>query len=211
MRYNRLITSVCIFLLELTKIFLGILIVVLIGAALIGKLEAPLGFELGDNYRFEEAEALQLMVNYNGQSYSDITARPKSYFLNLEALPIPGIFTEVPFLLLGLGLWYLLHLIIRLLKSIEEREFFSADNVRRLRIIGFMTISFSILSWAYGHMVKYFLTHYIEVEGVYHISNKFTFNLSFFDTYFFLGLMILLIANAFEHGLRLKQEQELTI
>ncbi len=211
MRYNRLITSVCIFLLELTKIFLGILIVVLIGAALIGKFESPLGFTLKEDYRFEDAEAIELTVNYNGQSYSDITARPTSYFLDLDPLPISSLFIAVPSLLFGLALWYLLHLIIGLLKTIEEREFFSTDNVRRLRIMGFMTIAFSILSWVYGHVVKYFLTHYIEVEGVFHISNKFTFNLSFFNTYFFLGLMILLIANAFDHGLKLKEEQELTI
>ncbi len=206
-----MITSVCIFLLEWTKILLGIFLVVLTGALLIGKFEVPLTFKLGADYRFEDAKSINLTVNYNGQEYSDVTARPTTHILDLESLQIPGLYGQVPILLLGLAFWYLLGLIVGLLKSIEEREFFSANNVRRLRIIGFMTISYSILSWTYGHLLKYFVTRYFAIEGVFHISSKFVLSFSFFNTYFFLGLMILLIANAFEHGLKLKEEQELTI
>lgn len=213
MRYNRLITVVCVFLLRLSQIFTIIFIGIMTIGVLFFEFKSPLALRLGDNYVIEalSSESGLIEVSYAGQEYGSVGVKPTGFMLDFESVPIPDWIMTIPMFLLGVILYYLLHLLIRLLKSIEEREFFSLQNVKRLRTIGFMAIGYSILKWLYGYISHYILVDYLDAKGVYRIDNGFTLNFGFFSTAMFLGLMILLVANAFEHGLRLQQEQELTI
>lgn len=211
MRWNRMITSVCVFLLQLIRVLIGVVAVLVLGAFILGKLEAPLSVNLDDNYRLSEPMEQFAEVTYKGERYTEISIRATSYSLELESLPIPDYYLIISMIILLGTFYYLVHVLIKLLKSIEEREFFSLLNVKRIRIIGVMIIGYSVLSSIYGYLVKYLLIDYLDIKGVFHISGRFSTQSSFFNTYLFLGLMILLVANAFEHGMRLKEEQELTI
>ena len=212
MRYNRLITTVCVFLLELTKIFTGILGVALLGATIIGKFEAPIYISLNEDYRVESYfESIETVtVSFQGEAYENIPVKAVAFGVDLEVLPISDLFMIIP-LLIGFAIFfYLLVLLIRVLKSIEEREFFSMANVKRIRIIGFMVLGFSLLQWTYGFLKDWFLFDYLQVEGIYDLSG-FPLSLNFFGSTFFIGLMILIISNAFEHGVKIQEEQELTV
>lgn len=213
MRWNRLITVVCVFLLRLSQIVLGILLVIIIGATMLGRFEAPLGFHLNDDFQVENHNDFEqfVEVRYKEKVYTEVKLKATEYYLDLKTIPASDLYIIAAMILVGLAFYYLLHLLIKLLKSIEEREFFSLENVKRLRKIGLMLIGFAVLKWLYGHLMNYILLDYLDVKGVYKASSGFQLSLEFFNTTLFLGLMILLIANAFEHGLKLKEEQELTI
>lgn len=206
-----MITSVCIFLLELCRIGISIIGVVMLVAIMFSKLEAPLGFRLDGNYQFENQETFYPHVTYKGQSYTGVSVVPKVHFINFEELPISKYWTIIPIAIIVGSIYFFLRLLIGLLKSIEEKEFFSNANVKRLRAIGLLIIGFSIIKWVYSMVLNYFLTTAMQIEGLERISSGFILNIGFFKSLAFLGLMVLLVANAFEHGVRLKEEQELTI
>lgn len=211
MRWNRMITSVCIFLLQLSRLLIVFLGALMLMGTLFNKLDAPLGFHLGEDFRFEEQAIFYPKVTYQGVEYSKVSLRANRYYIDLEEIPVSKYWTIIPLLLLVVGLYFFLDLLIRLLKSIEEREFFSWENVKRLRMIGFLVIGLSIGKWLFSVLKKYFLSTTLDIEGLSAVRWHFSLNIGFFDSLLFLGLMILLVANAFEHGLRLKEEQELTI
>lgn len=212
MRYNRLITVICVFLLGITKILMGVFAIIGIVASFFNGFQAPLSFNLNDDYRVKNSSehVEKVSVLFEGQEYSNIMVSPKSYNLDLSELPIPEVLTIVP-VIIGLAvLYYLLGVLIKVLKSIEEREFFSLANVKRIRTMGFIVLGFSILKWLYGIMRDWFIFDYLEVEGITDVS-RMTLSLDFFGSTFFVGLMILLVSNAFEHGVRIQEEQDLTI
>lgn len=211
MRYNRIITTVCIFLLQLSRVLVGALIVFLLGSALFGKLLIPLSFNLGDDYRLEESLERSLEVEYLGVQYNEVSIWPTSFYLDLDSLPISGFYMFLPMILLLGAAFYMIQMLIGFLKSIEKKEFFSMKNIKRLRVIGFTFITFSIVAFFRGYLIRYFLIDYLEIEGLVYIGSKLSVNLSFLSPPLFLGLITLLIANAFEHGLKLREEQELTI
>lgn len=211
MRWNRMITSVCIFLLELCRIGIVIIGVVVAIAFTFNKFEAPFALHLDDSYQFENQEMFYPIVTYKGQSYSGVSVAPKTHFIILEELPISKYWTIISLAVIVGSIYFFLQLLIGLLKSIEEKEFFSIANVKRLRAIGLLIIGFSIVKWIYSMIVSYFLTSALQIEGLYKVSSGFILNMGFFKSLAFLGLMVLLVANAFEHGVRLKEEQELTI
>ncbi|MBO3699239.1 DUF2975 domain-containing protein [Roseivirga sp. E12] len=211
MRWNRMITSVCVFLLQLIRVLIGVVAAFILGAFILGKLEAPLSVNLDDNYSLSPPMEQFAEVTYKGERYTEISIRPTSYRLELESLPISNVYLIISMIVLLGAFYYLVHVLIKLLKSIEERQFFSLQNVKRIRIAGVMVICYSVLSWIYGYLVRYLLIDYLDIKGVFHMSSRISTQSSFFNSYLFLGLMILLVANAFEHGVKLKEEQELTI
>ncbi|OEK02088.1 hypothetical protein BFP97_11395 [Roseivirga sp. 4D4] len=190
--------------------FTGVLGVAGLAFLVIGDTDNPLMFTVND-YQFEEAVIFKPNATYNGVSYDSVTVTPQTYAVLIEDVPISKYLMSSPVILIALVLFYFLSLIIKLLKSIEEREFFSLANVKRLRIIGLMVIGSAIIRWSYSMILDSFLRNNFEIEGFSKVSSSFLLNFDFLDSLWFLGLMILLVANAFEHGVRLKEEQELTI
>ncbi|MCO6359943.1 DUF2975 domain-containing protein [Roseivirga pacifica] len=110
-------------------------------------------------------------------------------------------------LVIGFILLYNLWLVVR---SVSREGFFAKRNVNRLRwvaVANFLLGLYKLLD---------------ELIGVHYLNNlvlsedrRVSYNL--FGDYpnltssFFVGLLVLIIAEAFAHGLKLKEEQELTI
>jgi len=212
MRYNALITTLSITLLYITKSFAIIIAVLALGFAVAGKFEAPLGFALDDGYRVEayDESSSYLTAEYKGKTYSNVTIRPKSFYLDMGDVPVSD-YLMLGAMLVGISVVYFIaDLLIKLLKSVENRDFFTFDNVKRIRIIGLIIISYSILKWIYSRVLSYVLFDLFNIKGVVDIRNS-VWSFDFFSSTLFLGLMVLLVANAFEHGLKIKQEQDLTI
>ena len=212
MRWNRLITSVCIFILGISKLLTVFMVVMVLITALTNYVEAPVVLEMGDKIYLDVVDNVDLStsVTYRGQTYSEVPVTPMTYFISIDE-QLPFYLSIIPGILAGVGVFFFLHLLIKLLKSIEEREFFSKLNVKRLRIIGLLLIVGDLSLRLYRYMTYYFIINNVEIAGMYHSGRYFGFGMEFFASALFLGLMILLVANAFEHGLKLKEEQELTI
>lgn len=212
MKWNALITTLSITLLYITKLFAIVIAVFALGFAISGNFEAPLGFTLDDGYRVEayDESSSFLTAEYKGRTYSNVTIRPKSFYLDMGDFPISNYLMLTVMLVAISMVYFISDLLIKLLKSIENRDFFNFDNVKRIRIIGLIMISYSILKWVYSKVINYVLFDLFNIRGVVDVSNS-VWNFDFFNSTLFLGLMILLVANAFEHGLKIKQEQDLTI
>lgn len=153
---------------------------------------------------------MNLTAEYKGITYSNVTVTPKSFHIDMGELPFPDYVMLVLMLLALASIFTLLELIVRILKSIETRDFFTYQNVKRIRFIGLMVVGFSVLKWVYSLLLNTILFDVFHLQGVSDVGS-FSFSLNFFNSTFFWGLMILLVANAFEHGLKIKQEQDLTI
>lgn len=199
-------------LLQITKFITVAIAVLAVVFSLSSSFEAPLWFMLDDQYRVEayNKSTVNLTAEYKGITYSNVTVTPKSFYLDMGELPFPDYVMLVLMLLALASVFILLELIIRILKSIETRDFFTHQNVKRIRFIGLMVVGFSVLKWGYGLFLNTILFDVFHLQGVSDVGS-FSFSLNFFNSTFFWGLMILLVANAFEHGLKIKQEQDLTI
>ena len=100
-------------------------------------------------------------------------------------------------------------MLFRFSQSAMKKDFFQYANVKRLKIIGWgITIygvaSFLIESATARSIIKYFFD-YTGIGFMRKIS------ISFFPPWFIAGLIIIVIARAFEDGIRLKEEQKLMI
>lgn len=106
---------------------------------------------------------------------------------------------------------YLANIFGQLVRSAEVGEFFIRENVKRLRIIGaafiIMSISSGIIDWFKVDMIQ----KYFEVNHLMNGANHLSLTPGWFGSMFLFGLFNLILAQAFLHGLSLKEEQELTI
>lgn len=213
MRWNRLITTGCIFLLEMSKIFVAVISGFMVIIILIGRVESPVVVSLGEDYRLETMNNLETSISgfYKGNEFKEISVTPLTYSFTLPQEEMPFYLAMLPSIFVGLAVFLFIHLLVKLLKSIEERDFFSNANVKRLRYMSLILMVGEVASWMYRRLLSIFINNSFEIEGMFKVGRGFSFSLDSIFSYFFLGLMILLIANAFEHGLKLKEEQELTI
>jgi hypothetical protein len=106
---------------------------------------------------------------------------------------------------------YLIHLLLQFVKSALNEEFFSHSNVDRIRLMGFILIGLGILNsiakiWLNWVSRSYFDTDIMEVATV-----RVNFTPDLLTSTVFIGVIALIVAQAFDHGLKLKEEQELTI
>jgi len=104
----------------------------------------------------------------------------------------------------------MIQVLYKLVKSAKEREFFSIKNVLRLRVLGFGFIIMTLVQNVFSRITKNLVNKYFESDIIRFDTNKFGLIPNINST-FFLGLMILVIAQAFSHGMKLQNEQELTI
>jgi len=114
-----------------------------------------------------------------------------------------------------LGSIFIYFLLLRklygLLKSSAKGDFFNKENVKRLNWIGVLFIAW----WVYGlineRLSKYVFETYLSSTRLTTSSSRFDLLPNFLENNLLIGLMILMIAQAFSYGLKLKEEQELTI
>jgi hypothetical protein len=103
--------------------------------------------------------------------------------------------------------------------SLKSKEAFTIQNIRRLRILGLLLLLIEPLSWAVRYFSKmwmheYFLLQTVDHSTAYGIGYKLGFALGSGDfvwNWIFAGLLVLVIAEVFKHGLHLKQENDLTV
>ncbi|WP_176723296.1 DUF2975 domain-containing protein [Roseivirga misakiensis] len=172
-----------------------------------------MSLELGERYGFDSTVDAFTKVSgsFKGVPFASGSITPKNYYFSIFGEELPFYLSKLPLIGISTAVFLFISLLVKLLRSIEEREFFSLANVKRLRYMGLTFMIVQVAVWVYRWLYISFIDKNLVIEGMYKISSGFSLNFDFIYSYFFLGLMILLIANAFEHGLKLKEEQELTI
>lgn len=89
--------------------------------------------------------------------------------------------------------------------SFRMKEPFRRENVKRIKYVAWSIMAFSPVIWLLNNLSLYFFNNY-RISGSGTLSSQ-SFNLQ----YLFFGLLILIIAYAFETGSQLKEESDYTI
>jgi hypothetical protein len=120
--------------------------------------------------------------------------------------PTPGqsvmtLLTGLPWFALGL---VVLFLIRRILSSVRRGDPFNAANVRRLRTIGFGLLIGGPFAMYLGQMLMQWVAESARIQGVgLHLEVPGTLPLA--------GLGVLILAQVFAHGVRLREDVEGTV
>ena len=96
--------------------------------------------------------------------------------------------------------------------SAKRNEFFSHLNVKRLRIIGILVVLSGLVDYLGSFFKQWVFENFLTSADLTSTSSFWVFMLpNIFTSTFITGLLVLVIAEAFAHGLKLKEEQDLTI
>ncbi len=146
-------------------------------------------------------------------SAEEYAARP--YLVGMEGLASIRVQGEPVLLAAGQLLWGLMMLIgfmwaayqlRKVMQSVKQGDPFNAANPGRIRIIGYVVLAWSPIEALWSHIA--FRLHAVELEfpgATVDLSN------SYHSDLVLLGLVVLVLAQVFAVGVRLHQEQALTI
>ena len=93
-----------------------------------------------------------------------------------------------------------------LIRNINRGDIFSWKNVRFLRKLGWALILLFICTLGTTVIGNYEASQVLQLNGC-----EFSYTFAFSDATFILGFISLLVAEVFAIGLKMKEEQELTI
>ena len=120
--------------------------------------------------------------------------------------PWQGVVTGLASLVSTVAIVWALVLFIRLIVAINKSQIFLWRNIRRLRVLGFMLLASFACSW---------LAEYINLCNLREVLSIPGYGLDLTDATnvgaLLLGLCALIVAEVFAIGLRMKEEQDLTI
>jgi hypothetical protein len=91
----------------------------------------------------------------------------------------------------------------KIFRSLRSGEPFAYENFARLQKIGFFVLSFAVLDLAKSFFNRYLLQQNFWYHGKYYSAR-----LSFGIDIILIGLVILVLAEIFRHGYKLKTENE---
>ena len=174
------------------------------------KMGAQTGLELGKKGSDIAAykELMNLKVVYNEKSRSYVPAAYSSLMVSVDSHDSVGKVVAkylLIYLHLGFSLWAVV-LFIRLIISINKSDIFNWRNVRRLRRLGMaLVVSFCCT----------FASSYLDFIGIDTVFSLHGYELSLSvlvsTTTLVLGLCSLIVGEVFAIGLKMKEEQDLTI
>lgn len=104
-----------------------------------------------------------------------------------------------------------LHVLLLIVKSAERKQFFSERNVFRVRLIGFGLMGWAVIEWMFDWYTTYLANKYLRSDYLESTRISVPIVPDIFGNTFVIGLIVLIVAQAFDYGLKLEKEQELTI
>ena len=108
--------------------------------------------------------------------------------------------------LLGIGL-LVLYQLRKLFATLVDKNPFNAENVRRIRIIGWAVISATILKAVLNTLVGAYFAQIIHLPGVELLAGI---RIEDFSGVL-LGAIVLILAEVFRHGADLQEDRDLTV
>lgn len=106
---------------------------------------------------------------------------------------------------------YFIHTLLQFVKSALGEGFFSIENVLRVRMMGFILIGLGLVHLLMNLWISYIAGQYFELDKSASKTIEVSFSPDVFSSTIFIGLIVLVVAQAFDHGLKLKEDKELTI
>ncbi|MGW8121058.1 DUF2975 domain-containing protein [Roseivirga echinicomitans] len=106
---------------------------------------------------------------------------------------------------------YFIHLLLQFVKSALSRDFFSHKNVARVRFMGFILVGLGGVHLLMNLWISYIAGSYFELDVLGSKTVAVNFSPDIFSSTIVVGLIVLIVAQAFDHGLKLNEDKELTI
>jgi hypothetical protein len=144
-----------------------------------------------------------LMV-YNDKTGARIPVKVAEVSVEMKEIPF-SVYYMIP-IALSLSILFIIACVqfYKLIVSVARSKIFEWSNVKRLRYIGGVLIVLFLFEFIIGLIFLLRVGEYISLPG-YHLDGEIN------AIPLILGLFLLLVAEIFAKGLRLKEEQELTI
>lgn len=212
MKKNKLLIKFCIGILTFARLASVIGVIVMIFIVLTSKSDDYLAMEVQRDHLKETIHDGELMPK---PEYEHLIAETKLVsvtnnfevaFKNYLRLPVLAVVT----IFMGFSI-YLIHLLLEFVKSALSEDFFSYQNVTRIRLMGFILIGLGIFSSIFKIWINWISRSYFDSDMMETATVKVNFTPDVFTNTLFIGLIALIVAQAFDYGLKLKEEQELTI
>jgi len=100
-------------------------------------------------------------------------------------------------------LFWISVLIYRFTRSALQNDFFTVSNMRKLQTIGWIITLYGILSWLCTITMPFIIQLFLHYKN---ISSDLHSGIYVFPTWLITGMLILLVAKAFENGIILKED-----
>lgn len=117
----------------------------------------------------------------------------------------------IAFALLGISLAIALWMGIKLSQfagKASEKTFFTVPNMRKLQMIGWVTLSWGAITYIIGWNIPRLIETFIGYGGIkYHQP----YIISEFPGWILFGLLLLLISKAFQKGIEMQVEEDFTV
>jgi hypothetical protein len=163
----------------------------------------------GNNFMMDLPVAMELKTPAHSSASPDTDARIDKVRGNLRFPVRNRAFFScsmlVIVLLLGMLLWVVTQL-RHVFRSLSRGMLFVPENARRIRWVGFAVILSEFVRAALVYFSSYYTSLHFTANGL-----RFVASTEFDGTPIFSGLAILVIAEVFREGARLKEDQSLTI
>lgn len=117
-----------------------------------------------------------------------------------------GYFAALMLLILTAGSLYGLEQLKRMIASLESGEPFIRENVWRIYILATLICCIPVLRWIYFFFAKQWIESNFQLTGLLVETNS-----NNTGIYVLFGTLLITIGKIFEHGIKLKEEQELTV
>ena len=101
---------------------------------------------------------------------------------------------------------FLFYTFRKFIKNVKQGFVFTFDNIHLLKKLSYGIAGFWLFAIAYMQIMYYYVARKIAIENV-EVTSEF----SNFSGILFLAIFIWVLAHIFETGLKLKEENELTI
>ena len=117
------------------------------------------------------------------------------------------------FIVIMAGGFIILRMLKKIMLSLEENNFFTTENAKRIRIIGFTIISIQLILIFSALFSVYYFDGLVS-SPYFSISLNLEYLTNVIDEFIgqiFTGVIIILLAEIFKVAAKMKQEQELTV
>jgi hypothetical protein len=203
-----LINATQLFLLFARNLALLSLIVVPIVTLFID-FDNRLSLSLGSNFKLDQEIILKVKPDYQ-DTISEVELGKTALNVSFSKSDFPKYVMLIPLYGALIFSFFFTQLLYKLVDSSREQDFFNSKNTKRIRLLGLGIILFALIEKCSRYLYEYYFDKYFELENVDVIGSSFSLSVGIFNP-IMLGVMILIIAQAFDYGLKLKEEQELTI
>lgn len=159
----------------------------------------------------DQAQAVRKDVDYPEPIHNNLYSMPDSesyFYIPISFSNIKGavMIWKFYFSLAAIAILFVFLITIRFLQNCDKGLFFVKVNVSYIRIIAYLAIGFSVIDYA---------TQWLIFKRLNNSLSEFPINinstLDFKWPYVIASLFLLLIIQAFSEGIKLKEEQSLTI